>query len=29
MQTYVIHKTKTALNTGGLKITSNVLQVGD
>ena len=29
MKTYVIHKIKTALNIGGLKITPNVLQIGD
>lgn len=29
MKTYVIHKIKTALNIGGLKITPNVLHIGD
>ena len=29
MKTYVIHKIKNALNTGGLKITPNVWQIGD
>ena len=29
MKTYVIHKIKNALNTGGLKITPNVLQISE